>query len=76
MKTSNKVMAQDMSYARRPLSTRAVVASFFLACIIIGSGIGVFISLTAKSNSVTKPGQIVVDIYDLHGIPTAAPTNN
>lgn len=73
MKTSNKVMAHDMSYARRPLSTRAVVISFFLACFIIGGGIGAVISLTAKTNSVTKPGRIIVDIKTLQRIPTAAP---
>lgn len=76
MKTSNRIMAHDMSYARRPLSTRTVVFMFLLMCFIVGGGIGVALSLTAKTESVTKPGRIVVNIYDLHAIPTAAPTNN
>jgi predicted MPP superfamily phosphohydrolase len=76
MKTSNKVMAHNMSYARRPMSLRAIMALVALATFTIGSGVFVVVSLTAKTESVTKHGRIVVNIYDLHAIPTAAPTNN
>lgn len=70
MKTSNKVLAHNMSYARRPISGRSLILIVGLICFVIGGGIGVALSLTATTTG--KPGPIVVEIHTLQKFPTAA----
>lgn len=70
MKTSHRIMAQDMGYARRPVSLRLILTLTALTVFVIGGGIMVAINLTATTTP--KPGRIVVDIKTLARIPTAA----
>lgn len=71
MKISNKVLAHDMSYARRRVSLRAIMAIAALVTFVIGGGAFVVISLTATTTP--KPGRITVNIQTIQRFPTAAP---
>lgn len=70
MKTSNRILAQQMSYARRPLSLRAILVTVALITFVIGGGI---VAITGLAATTTKtPGRITVDIHTMQRFPTAA----
>lgn len=71
MKTPHKVMATHMSYARRPVSLRVILAAVALATFVIGGGIFVAANLTATTTP--KPGRITVYIQSMQQFKTAAP---